>query len=464
MEKTTSLFSLLMVDDDHSVLSSLKRLFFEEDYQILTAKDGTRALDVLARNTIHAAMIDLKMPGMDGLELLTAIRKDYPQIMVIMLTGHGTIQEAVKALKLGAADFLEKPFVPEALRARIAQLQQIWKLKEENRNLRSEVDFKFGFDQLIGNSTVMLKLKQMIAQIGPSDAPVLIQGETGTGKELVALAIHQHSARSPHAFVVVDCASISETVIESELFGHLKGAFTGAHTSTPGLVRTAHTGTLFLDEIGELSLPIQSKLLRTIQEGEVRPVGSNRAHPVDIRILAATNRNLQEEVAGNRFREDLYYRLGVVVIEVPPLRARKEDVPLLAKFFIKRFATDLTPVRGIDRQTLAFMENYDWPGNVRELENVIRRAMALGKGELIAPADMPASIVGQPSSGINPVDGPSDDSMAAYEKAAVLNALTKSGNNRRIAARILGIGEATLYRKISKYGLAGESAPGVDDR
>jgi DNA-binding NtrC family response regulator len=456
-------FNLLMVDDESSVLSSLKRVLFEDDYQIHTAGDGEKALELLKKIKIDAALVDLKMPGMDGLTLMQKIHKDYPQIMVIMLTGHGSIQEAVKAVKLGASDFIEKPYSPEALRARLAQLHQIWQLREENRRLRSEVEFQFGFDQLVGNSTAMLKLKQMIAQVGPNTAPVLIQGETGTGKELVARAIHHHSVRVMNNFVPVDCAAISETVIESELFGHVRGAFTGAHMSTLGLVRSADKGTLFLDEVGELSPAIQSKLLRTIQESEVRPVGSNKAYPMDIRLLAATNRNLADEIFSNNFREDLYYRLSVVEIQVPPLRDRKEDITLLAKFFLKRFSSDLTPAAEIARETFSWLENYDWPGNIRELENVIRRAIALGRSKVIAPEDLPANIFTPPGHGSEPSDLPSDDTMAAYEKSAIFNALKKSGYNRRVAAKILGIGEATLYRKIAKYGLSARAVTGQEN-
>jgi len=448
-----------MVDDEPSVLSSLKRVFFQDDYQIHTAGDGAQALELLAEFKIDAALIDLKMPGMDGLSLLKAMREKFSQTMVIVMTGHGSIQEAVEAVKLGAVDFLEKPYAPEALRTRIAQLHQIWDLRQENRRLRSKIEFQFGFDRLVGNSPVILKLKELIARIGPNDAPVLIQGETGTGKELVARAIHHHSGRSAGTFVPVDCAAISETVIESELFGHVKGAFTGAHMSTLGLVRSADGGTLFLDEVGELSPAMQSKLLRTIQESEVRPVGSSQAYPVDIRVLAATNRNLAKEVADNNFRKDLFYRLNVVVVEVPPLRDRKEDLALLAKYFIERFATDLAPTKAIARQTYLYLESYDWPGNIRELENVIRRTIALGRTELIEPEDLPANIFSIAGAGSESVEAPSGDSMAVYEKAAIVNALKKSGHNRRIAAQILGIGEATLYRKISKYGLIARIAP-----
>ncbi|MEA3361130.1 MAG: sigma-54 dependent transcriptional regulator [Thermodesulfobacteriota bacterium] len=446
-------FSLLMVDDEPDILTSLKRVFFDEDYHLHTALSGADALSLIAETRIDAAIIDLKMPGMDGLALLKEIKKDYPQIMAIMLTGHGGVKEAVEAIKLGAVDFLEKPFEPERLLAHVAQLHQIWELREENRKLKDEVEFQFGFDRLIGNSTAILRLKQMIVQLGPSNVSILIQGETGTGKELVARAIHQHSNRSNNNFVPVDCSAISETVIESELFGHVRGAFTGAHMSTIGLIRSADKGTLFLDEVGELSPVIQVKLLRTIQEREVRPVGSTNTHQVDVRILAATNRNLEEEVKRGSFREDLYYRLNVVNLDVPPLVKQREDIPLLARYFVKRFRNDFSPVKDISQGALICLESYHWPGNIRELENVIRRTLALGKSDMIMPEDLPPHIYGpafEPSKGTAFIKS---DSLAAYEKEAINNALHKSGGNRKKASEILGIGEATLYRKIKKYSL-----------
>jgi DNA-binding NtrC family response regulator len=449
-------FSLLMVDDEPAVISSLRRVFFEDDYDLHSAESGEDALEVLGKVRIDAALIDLKMPAMDGFALLREIRKTHPLVMVIMLTGHGGIKEAVEAIKLGADDFLEKPFSPEGLRARVMQLYNIWKLREENRALRKKIESQFGFESLVGNSTAMLRLKETIAQIGPVDTSVLIQGETGTGKELVARAIHYHSPRSDKSFVPVDCAAISETVMESELFGHLKGAFTGAHVSTLGLIRSADKGTLFLDEVGELSPAIQAKLLRTIQEREVRPVGSSRSHPVDVRILAATNRDLTQEVPLGNFREDLFYRLNVVGVNVVPLRDRREDIPLLANYFVKRFATDFSPVEDISKEALICLENHDWPGNIRELENVLRRAIALGKGKTIMPEDLPSNIYAPPTETSKGTIRLSEDSLEAYEEAAIRNALTKSRQNRKRAADILGIGEATLYRKIKKYGITGQ--------
>jgi DNA-binding NtrC family response regulator len=453
MKTESSKFTLLLVDDDHKILSSLKRVFFEDDYLIHAADSGEEALSIINNEKIDAALIDYKMPGMDGLTLLGNLKKERPEIIVIMLTGHGGIREAVEAINLGADDFLEKPFTSEGLRARLGQLYRIWQLNEENKILRSKVEFQFGFDRLVGNSAPMLALKQLITQVGPTDASVLIFGETGTGKELVARSIHHHSKRSKGKFVAVDCAAVSETMIESELFGHVKGAFTGAHISTLGLIRSADMGTLFMDEVGELSVGLQAKLLRTLQEKEVRPVGSSKTNSVDVRILAATNRDLQAEVARGSFREDLYYRLNVVSVRVPPLRERREDIPLLARYFVKRFHNDVSTVKDISKETLVYMENHAWPGNVREMENVIRRAFAMGTGKVILPDDLPAEIYAPPRQSDPAKAEFADGTLAAYEKAAIRQALTKSGMNRKKAAQILAIGEATLYRKIKKYGI-----------
>ena len=454
METDPSRFSLLFVDDDPQILSLLQEIFAREDYHIHTALNGEDALVILAQTRIDAALVDLKMPGMDGLTLLKEIRTRYPGIMVSILTGHGSVEDAVKAIKWGAVDFLEKPFSTARLLTFMAQLCRIWELKEENKNLRARVGSRFVFDPLVGGSAIMLELKELIAQVGAARSTILIQGETGTGKKLVARAIHAHSPRARHSFVPVDCAAISETVMESELFGHAKGAFTGAHIATLGLIRSAAKGTLFLDEVGELSAATQAKLLRTIQEKEVRPVGSVQSHPVDIRVLAATNRDLAAEVVRGFFREDLYYRLNVLTIHVPPLRDIKEDISSLATHFLKRFSTSRSPVKEISEESLLCLERYDWPGNIRELENVIRRAIALGKGNRILPEDLPENIYTPPF--LKPPESIGlslESSLASYEIAAIKNALAQSGSNRKKAARILKIGEATLYRKIRKYGI-----------
>ncbi|MCJ8501738.1 sigma-54-dependent transcriptional regulator [Desulfatitalea alkaliphila] len=453
-------FALLLVDDEPAVLAALKRVFRKAPYVLHAAENGQAALEILRRTPIDAALVDLMMPEMDGMTLLSQMQAKWPTVRVVILTGHGGVAEAVAAIKMGAVDFLQKPFEEENLLARLEQLHRIWQLEQENRRLRAAMEIRFGFDQLTGQAEAMLNLKRMILQVAPSDASILIQGETGTGKELVARAIHHHSPRGKGPFVPVDCAGINETVMASELFGHVRGAFTGAHESTAGLVRSADKGTLFLDEVGELSLSMQVKLLRTIQEKEVRPVGAGRSHPVDVRILAATNRNLEQEVAAGRFRQDLYYRLNVVVMTVPPLRDRLDDVPLLVRHFIERFRTPASPVHRITKQALLCLMAYDWPGNVRELENALRRAVAMGQEERIGPADLPENIhAPAPTGAATGVPGQAagieGDSLEVYEAAAIRNALTKSGGNRRKAAGLLQIGEATLYRKLKKYGIDG---------
>ncbi|MFZ1984184.1 MAG: sigma-54 dependent transcriptional regulator, partial [Desulfatitalea sp.] len=382
-------FAVLLVDDEPNLLASLRRVFHKFPYDIYTAEHGVAALAVLKQSPIDVALVDLMMPEMDGMALLAEMRAKWTHVRVVMLTGYGGVQEAVAAIKLGAVDFLQKPFEDESLQSRVDQFYRMWLLEQENRQLKEQVQFSFGFDQLIGTSNAILNLKKMILQVAQSDASILIQGETGTGKELVARAIHHHSLRGAQPFVPVDCASISETVMGSELFGHVKGAFTGAHENTTGLIRSADRGTVFLDEVGELPPSMQVKLLRSIQEKEVRPVGASRSYTVDVRFLAATNRNLEEEVAQGRFRQDLYYRLNVVVMAVPPLRARLEDVPLL----IRHFTNHGNPTEGVGRslskEALACLMTYDWPGNVRELENVMRRAAAMSQTEFILPQDLP---------------------------------------------------------------------------
>ncbi len=445
-------FSLLLVDDESAILSALKRVFRKAPYVIYTADNGLAALNVLQTTQIDAALVDIKMPEMSGMELLAQIQAKWPMVRVVILTGHGGVKEAVDAIQMGAVDFLQKPFEAESLGARVNQLFHIWRLEQENLRLKEQVQFRFGYEQLIGNSTAILNLKKMIIQVAGSEASIIIQGATGTGKELVARAIHYHSLRSNQPFIPVDCASINETVMGSELFGHVKGAFTGAHESTKGLFRAADKGTLFLDEVGELPLTMQVKLLRAIQEKEIRPVGASQNYSVDVRILAATNRDLEEEVAQGRFRRDLYFRLNVVKLYAPPLKERVDDIVLLVRYFLQQFFTNASSVNRVSNEALACLNNYDWPGNVRELENVIRRAVAIGQGEHIMPSDLPEIMNGGGGHvQAEPSGGMPGDSLAAYELSAIRNALLKCDGHRKNAARMLGIGEATLYRKLNKY-------------
>jgi two-component system NtrC family response regulator len=439
-------FGLLFVDDERSILTSLKRTFIDENYRLFFASSGEKALELLENEDIHCAVIDLKMPGMGGHDLLRRIKASFTDVKVIILSAYGNISEAVEAIQFGATDFIEKPFVPESLTARIRQQFHQWILEIENKSLKQQVGYRFRFQKMIGTSDRMLKLKKMIAQIGALDTTVLIQGETGTGKELVARSIQYNSTRTQNPFVAVDCASISESMFEAELFGHMKGAFTGANTSTKGIIRSADQGTLFFDEIGELPLKMQAKLLRVLQEREVRSVGATTPVKVDIRVLAATNRDLKEEVREGRFREDLYYRLEAITIHVPPLRERIDDIPDLVRFFISKHTLESTSMKEFSSDALATFESYHWPGNVRELENFVRRTIALSKRQVVENADLPDSICPKPK-----FLEPAGDSLEAYEKVAIENALKKAGFHRKKAAEILKIGEATLYRKIKRF-------------
>ena len=451
-------FTLLFVDDDAAMLSMLETLLAADGYRILTAADAETALLMVEGNSVDAAMVDLQLPGMDGISLLTELMKRFPRAEVCIMTGRGEISDAVAAIRGGAVDFLEKPLVPGSLRARVSRMHEVWKLRQENALLREERLFHFGYDRLVGNSLAMRALKSLATRIAAADTSVLVLGETGSGKELVARAIHALSSRAGRPFVTVDCASISESLMESEIFGHEKGAFTGAEVASPGLIRAAEGGSIFFDEIGELPLHLQAKMLRVLQEHEVRPVGSVKTIPVDARVIAATSRDLAREVARKAFREDLYYRLNVLVVRVPPLRDRWEDIPLLAQYFIDVFKSDTAFPREISPDALERMESYEWPGNVREMENVIRRALVLGRGVQIRPDDLPPEISGERMTASR-----MEGTLAAAEAETIRSALARAGGRRKLAARILGIGEATLYRKLNEYALRDESpAPDME--
>ncbi|MEI6386607.1 MAG: sigma-54 dependent transcriptional regulator [Spirochaetota bacterium] len=445
-------FTVLLVDDEPGFCASIRRFMRPDGLSLLEANGGEAALEILSRHHVDVALVDIRMPQMDGLELLLRIRSSYPDVSVIMMTSYGDTATIVQAVKAGATDFIEKDVSVEAIRNRLLQAKKIWELERDNRALKAQAVCSFSFDRLIGESPSMARLKEVISQVGPSDASVLIEGETGSGKELVAQALHHQSSRRTGPFIVVDCGSISESLIESELFGHVKGAYTGAHESDMGLFRSAEGGTVFLDEVGEMPMFLQVKLLRVIQEREVRPVGSARSQHVDIRVIAATNRRLDEQVKRGGFREDLFYRLAVVTLAVPPLRERSGDMPPLSAFFLKRLRNDATAVQGIAPETMACLERHVWPGNVRELENVIRRALVLSKGPLLQPEDLPPDFRhGKLREAEVAVAETTKDRLESYEKEAVLNALEKSGGSRRQAARLLGIGEATLYRKLKAF-------------
>ena len=439
-------FTCLAVDDDPLFLRSMARILASQPYTLITAQDAETALQKMESEPIDLVLLDIQMPGRDGIALLRDITSLYPDVPVFMLTGNGSINQAVQAIKLGAVDFLEKPCEPANLIGRLSTHYAIWK---QRRLAGSSDKNHFDYPELVGESACMQRLKAMILRIAKSDAPVLIQGESGSGKELVARAVHHHSLRNDQFFCAVDCAAINESVIESELFGYEKGAFTGADKATLGLIRSAHRGTLFLDEIGEIPLRMQSKLLRTLQEQEVRPVGGIRSQAVDIRVIAATNRDLDQEIAKGQFRADLYFRIAALPIAVPSLRERGEDILLLANTILKKL--NKKREKRISDEAAKLLLSYSWPGNVRELENVMRRALALAEKEIIVPDDLPATLV---VSSDRDLPLPENDSLAAYERLALENALKKSSNSKRKAAQLLGIGEATLYRKMKEYDLS----------
>lgn len=440
-------FKILAIDDDPMFLRSLKRVLNNTPYSLTTLTDPEQALATVVAGRHDLVLLDLKMPGRDGLSVLGELISRFPELFVIMLTGHGGVQEAVQAVKLGAADFLEKPCPPTILCQILDHYHQVWQQRCSQPLAEQQV---FSYPDMVGDSLAISTIKSLIVRAAVSDAPVLVLGESGTGKELAARAIHHHSLRKNSSFCVIDCAAINESVLESELFGYEKGAFTGADRPTQGLIRSADKGTLFFDEIGELPLKMQAKLLRTLQEREVRPVGSTKSQPVDIRVIAATNRDLEQEVAKGLFRADLYFRISAIPIVQPPLRQRIGDIPLLVEHFLR----SLTPDRPkeLSAEALRILQAYHWPGNIRELQNVLRRALALSEQDLLLPVDLPATLV-VPGERI-PDISPENDTLVAYEQSAVENALQKTGNNKRQAAQLLGISEATLYRKLKQFGLS----------
>lgn len=444
---TNDQFKLLVVDDEKDVQRSITRLFARVPYTVVCADTGEDALRRLTETSFDLVLLDLKLPGLDGLTVLKTALDKWPGINIIILTGHGGIGEAVSAIKMGAVDFFEKSISPELIRNKINLMHEAWLLRRENRELRTRSDKQFKFPQLIGESPCMLRLKEMIVRVAPTDTSVLIQGESGTGKELVAQALHLHSKRKSEVFMPVDCASLSDSIIESELFGHIKGAFTGAEHNTLGLFRAADKGTIFLDEIGELPIRMQVKLLRALQEREIRPVGSMTRKKIDLRIIAATNLNLSHAVTEGTFRQDLYYRLSSITLTLPPLRERRDDIPSLCRHILKKNSEEGVPTKLLSKEALRVLQSALLLGNVRELENILKTAATFCTGETIMPIDL--NIDAQMHSPANP----KREQLVFDEESALRQALEKTGGSRREAAKILNISESTLYRRIRHFGL-----------
>jgi putative PEP-CTERM system response regulator len=440
---------ILVVDDEAIIRESLRDWLSDAGYQVLTAEDGFQALKMIEKEKPGIAIVDLVMPGMDGIELLKRAKEISPSIEVIIVTAYGSIPTAITAMKEGAYDYIEKPFCPEKAELLIERLVEHQGLLEENISLHQRLEERYRFENIIAKSPKMQQVIEVIKVVAKSNATVLITGESGTGKELVARAIHSQSYRKDKPFIAVSCAALPESLLESELFGHEKGAFTGAHVQRRGKFEIANRGTLFLDEIGEMSANIQVHLLRVLEEKEFTRVGGNELIKVDVRVISATNKDMKKAVASGQFREDLYYRLNVVTIELPPLRERKEDIPLLAQHFLKKFAVEnQKEITGFSPEASDFLLKYDWPGNVRELENAIERAIILAKNSYIDAADMPQENLQLVQS------TPVGKSLEEVEKEHILNVLSETGGNYSQAARILGISRITLYNKMRNFGLS----------
>ena len=452
--------TILIVDDEKNYLTILSALLEDEGFEVLTAPGGSEALEIHKSSDLDLILTDMKMPKMDGIELLENIKENDPDLPVIMMTAHGTVDKAVEAMQKGAYTYVLKPFDNERLIIFVKKATSMYQVVKENRRLRDAVESQYRFGNIIGKSKKMRDVFDTIQKVAPSGATVLIEGESGTGKELVARSIHFNSPRREKPFVAVNCSALAENLLESELFGHEKGAFTGAVATKKGRFELADGGTLFLDEIGELSANLQVKLLRVLQEKVFERVGGVRTISVDIRILAATNKDLQQEMQDGRFREDLYYRLNVVHLVLPPLKARQEDIRLLVNHFIKKYASErrsAAPVTGVDQEVDRLFYDYNWPGNIRELENVIERVMILCPGEIMRVSDLPKGFKDNVYNTLHlegiPADAKLYDTLAAIEKALIERALKMSNNVQSHAAAMLGIGKSGLNQKIKKYKL-----------
>jgi DNA-binding NtrC family response regulator len=447
-----ALLNLLIVDDERAVREAAREAALVLGYRAAASDSLDQAMRLLESQSIDVVLLDMKLPGASGLEVLRQIKSRRPDIEVIVITGHGTVESAVQAMKAGAYDFMTKPFSLEELKLLLERVASHLKLKTENRILREKIKSKQGFGSIIGRAPEMDKLYRIIAKAAHSAHPVLILGESGTGKEMVARAIHYSGPYRDKPFIPVDCGSLVPTLIESELFGYVKGAFTGAMQSKAGLLAIAEGGTVFLDEVGELPVDLQAKMLRALQEKEIRPVGSTKTAPINIRILAATNRDLEHAVADGSFRRDLYFRLNVLSLRIPPLRERRQDIPLLAGHVLDRLSQNSGRAHEISDDAMRALLAYDWPGNVRELENCLERCCAITSGAVIHVVDLPSAITGAPARLVAEAAESRILPLVDLEKQTILSAIAQLNGDKLMAARMLGIGKTTLYRKLKEYG------------
>ncbi|KPP97070.1 MAG: two-component signal transduction system NtrC family response regulator [Bacteroidetes bacterium HLUCCA01] len=460
--------TILVTDDESIIRDSIAEFLESEGYQTMTASNGEEALEIVKKHDIDLLLSDVRMPGIDGIELMNEVNLISSETLIILMTAFASVESAIQALRSGAADYMLKPLDFEELLMRIQAILERRNLIRENRYMREVIDRSYNFGFIIGESQVMKDLYRVIEKVGATRSTVLVTGPSGSGKELIARALHQRSERKNKPFVAINCGSIPESLFESELFGHRKGSFTGAVTDRDGHFVLANGGTLFLDEIGEMPLSMQVKLLRVLQESHVSPVGAAKPVAVDVRIIAATNRNLEKEVEDGRFREDLFYRLNIIRINAPGLSQRRDDIPLLAQYFLEKHNRELrTSVKGVSKEALQLMMQHEWKGQVRELQNVMERAVLLTESEFIQPEDLPFGDI--KTGGLAAADttssdavlqeagaAPLNDVVASFEKQYIRHMLDKFEGNRSETARALHIDPSTLYRKMEKLGLTSE--------
>ncbi|UCB52008.1 MAG: sigma-54-dependent Fis family transcriptional regulator [Candidatus Zixiibacteriota bacterium] len=456
---------ILVVDDEEIVLRSCRKILQGGGHEVTTALSGQEAFGLLESETFDIVITDMKMPGIDGLQVLESIKEKYPDVAVIMITGYSTVQSAVQAMKLGAFDYIPKPFTPDEVLVVVEKALEKKSLIHENIYLRKELEAKHGFDNIIGGSPKMEEVYKLIRKVAPTDSTVLIRGESGTGKELIARAIHFNSPRKQKSFVPVDCGVLAEDLLQSELFGHVKGSFTGAIVTKPGVFEIADGGSFFLDEIGDTNQNFQSKLLRVIQEREFTPVGAVKSKRVNIRFIVATNKDLEKSVEEKKFREDLFYRLNVVSIRIPPLRERKDDIPLLAYHFLRKYAKEMKKnIKSISVDAMNMLIAYSWPGNVRQLENVIERAIVMCEGDTTTTDHLPFAVRSETTNPDTPIPRSSgelkeikkrvrESAVESIEKSFVLDALTRNDWNITRSAEDVGMQRPNFQALMRKHNI-----------
>jgi DNA-binding NtrC family response regulator len=456
---------VLVVDDDEASREAVAEVLRAEGYAVETASGGREALARCGERPFDAIVSDIRMPGLDGLGLLRGIRELRPEVSVILMTAFGTVEAALQAIQEGAYDYVSKPLHVEELLLTVRRALTHHRLLQENREFRRVLQDRYQLTNIIGVSAPMIEVFKLIARVAPGRSTVLLTGESGTGKEVVARALHFNGPRAAKPFVTIDCGGLAESLLESELFGHARGAFTGATSARRGLFEAGHGGTVFLDEIGDVGANVQAKLLRVLELQEVKPVGSNEPIRIDVRLIAATNKDLQTEVREGRFREDLYYRLNVVSVHLPPLRHRREDIPALARHFLQKYAlANGKTIEGFAAPAMALLERYPWPGNVRELENAVERAVAVSRSPLLLPEDLPAHLSAPPAPAAGPesAEAPSLLTLDEMTRRHVVRALEAAAGNKKRAAEILGVDRRTLYRMLERYGMPAGAPPSDD--